>query len=151
MSQFDASVVWRRLRKINSFITRLKKFEALTLTDYLESEDNQLIAERLIQLCTEAALDINKYILSKLGVLDNRAHWTNKDYFLEASRQNILTPDVARELADAASMRNILVHLYLDINPEIVFNSIQKSIIYYPLYVSQISKYIDFLSESQLI
>ncbi|USR91300.1 DUF86 domain-containing protein [Phormidium yuhuli AB48] len=145
MSQFDASVVWRRLQKINSFVARLKKFETITLADYLESEDNQLIAERLIQLCTEAALDINKYILSQLGVLDNKTHWTNKDYFLEASRQNILTPDVARELADAASMRNILVHLYLDINPEIVFNSIQKSIMYYPLYVSQIAKYLDSL------
>ena len=145
MSQFNTSVIWRRLEKISSLIARLKKFNTMTLTDYLESEDNQLISERLIQLCAEAALDINKYLLSQLGILENRAHWTNKDYFLEASHQKILTSEVARELADAASMRNILVHLYLDINPEIVFNSIHKSIRYYPLYVSQIAEYLDSL------
>ena|GEM_PF-922196 len=148
MSELDVSVVWVRLEKINQLITRLERFNTMSLKDYLESEDSQLVAERLIQLCTEAALDINKYILSKLGILKQRTNWTNKDYFWEAGNQEILTPEVARELADAASMRNILVHLYLDINSETVFMSIHKSLKYYPLYVSQIAEYIDSLTNT---
>lgn len=148
MSKIDPKIVLTRLNKIEEYLQRLDKYETLTLEEYLENEETQLITERLIQIITEAALDINKHILSRLGILQQRDDWTNKDYFLEVGNHKIITQDLANELSAAAGMRNILVHLYLNINPNQVFSAIAKSLQYYPLYMRQITTYLDNLEEN---
>ncbi len=146
MKALDVNVVLVRLDKIEDYISRLDKYQNLTLEEYLNSQDIQMITERIIQIITEAALDINKYILSCNGVLETQDNWTNKDYFLMAAQQQILTEDLAIQLAKAAGMRNILVHLYLDIDSRQVFEGIHQSLIYYPLYIRQILTYLDSLT-----
>ena len=146
MKVLDVNVVLVRLNKIEDYITRLDKYQNLTLEEYLNSQDIQMITERIIQIITEAALDINKYILSCNGVLKKKENWTNKDYFIMAAQQQILTYDLAVQLAKAAGMRNILVHLYLDIDSRQVFEGIHQSLIYYPLYIRQILTYLDSLT-----
>ena len=96
---------------------------------------------------TEAALDILKHLLSCLGIIQQKKDWTNRDYCLEAAKLEILTPEIANQLAKAAGMRNILVHIYLDIEPEQVFFAIAKSLKIYPIYIQQIAAYLDSLDE----
>lgn len=146
MKTLDINVVLVRLNKIEDYITRLEKYQNLTIDEYLNSQDIQMITERIIQVITEAALDINKYILSCNGILENKDNWTNKDYFLIAAQQQILTEDLAIQLAKAVGMRNILVHLYLDIDSIQVFEGIRQSLIYYPLYIRQILTYLDSIN-----
>jgi uncharacterized protein YutE (UPF0331/DUF86 family) len=43
-------------------------------------------------------------------------------------------------------MRNVLVHLYLDIDPNQVFEGIHQSLAYYPLYIRQILTYLDSIT-----
>ena len=143
MKTLDVNVVLVRLNKIEDYITRLEKYENLTIDEYLNSQDIQMITERIIQIITEAALDINKYILSCNGILETKKNWTNKEYFIMAAQQQILTEDLAIELAKAAGMRNVLVHLYLDIDSRQIFEGIHQSLIYYPLYIRQVLTYLD--------
>ncbi|EDX77266.1 hypothetical protein MC7420_403, partial [Coleofasciculus chthonoplastes PCC 7420] len=67
------------------------------------------------------------------------------DAFIEAGRQGIITTELASELAQAAGMRNILVHQYKDIDSTIVFAAIQKALIQYSLYIKEITDYINLL------
>ena len=143
MKTLDVNVVLVRLNKIEDYITRLEKYENLTIDEYLNSQDIQMITERIIQIITEAALDINKYILSCNGILETKNNWTNKEYFIMAAQQQIITEDLAIELAKAAGMRNVLVHLYLDIDSRQIFEGIHHSLIYYPLYIRQVLTYLD--------
>lgn len=143
MKTLDVNVVLVRLNKIEDYITRLEKYENLTIDEYLNSQDIQMITERIIQIITEAALDINKYILSCNGILETKNNWTNKEYFIMAAQQQIITEDLAIELAKAAGMRNVLVHLYLDIDSRQIFEGIHQSLIYYPLYIRQVLTYLD--------
>ena len=143
MKALDVNVVLVRLNKIEDYINRLEKYQNITLEEYLNSQDIQMITERIIQIITEAALDINKYILSCNGILETKNNWTNKEYFIMAAQQQILTEDLAIELAKAAGMRNVLVHLYLDIDSRQIFEGIHQSLIYYPLYIRQVLTYLD--------
>ncbi|CCQ58150.1 Conserved protein [Crocosphaera watsonii WH 0005] len=143
MKALDVNVVLVRLNKIEDYINRLEKYQNITLEEYLNSQDIQMITERIIQIITEAALDINKYILSCNGILETKKNWTNKEYFIMAAQQQILTEDLAIELAKAAGMRNVLVHLYLDIDSRQIFEGIHQSLIYYPLYIRQVLTYLD--------
>ena len=143
MKALDVNVVLVRLNKIEDYINRLEKYQNITLEEYLNSQDIQMITERIIQIITEAALDINKYILSCNGILETKKNWTNKEYFIMAAQQQIITEDLAIELAKAAGMRNVLVHLYLDIDSRQIFEGIHQSLIYYPLYIRQVLTYLD--------
>jgi len=147
MTTFDMNVILTRLSKIENYLKRLKKYESTTFEEYSESQDIQLITERLIQVMTEAVLDILKHLLSCLGIIQQKKDWTNRDYCLEAAKLEILTPEIANQLAKAAGMRNILVHIYLDIEPEQVFFAIAKSLEIYPIYIQQIAAYLDSLDE----
>jgi uncharacterized protein YutE (UPF0331/DUF86 family) len=145
MTTFDINVILTRLSKIEDYLKRLEKYQSTTLDEYSENKDIQLITERLIQVMTEAALDIIKHLLSCLGVLRQKETWTNKDYFLEAANLNIISSEIANQLVKAAGMRNILVHIYLNIEPGQVFLAIAKSLEIYPIYIHQITLYLDSL------
>ena len=80
--------------------------------------------------------------------MQQKKDWTNRDYCLEAVKVGILSSEIANQLVKAAGMRNILVHIYLNIEPEQVFFAIAKSLEIYPIYIHQITLYLDSLDEN---
>jgi uncharacterized protein YutE (UPF0331/DUF86 family) len=142
MTDIDSEVVLVRLRLIAKYRNTLEEFNSVSFDEYLGDFRQQLIVERLLQLMVEAATDINTYLLVQLHQVSPATYF---DSFIEAGRQGIITPKLAAKLAQSAGMRNILVHQYKDIDNRIVFDAIPKALEQYPLYVQQITAYIDSL------
>jgi uncharacterized protein YutE (UPF0331/DUF86 family) len=139
MTNIDKFVVASRLALITRYLERLKGFENTLLEEYLNDFDQQLIVERLLQLMIQAAIDINDHVLSKLSP---GASITNFEAFIELSKLQIITPDLAKNLAKSASMRNRLVHEYDEIDSIQVFEGITFALCEYPMYVQQIHDYL---------
>ncbi|MBD2773683.1 type VII toxin-antitoxin system HepT family RNase toxin [Iningainema tapete] len=139
MTAIDSVVIATRLELITRYLESLKRFEAITIDDYLNDFDKQLIVERLLQLMIQAAIDINEHILSSL-LQGNSA--TNFEAFIELGRCGIITPELARQLAQSAGLRNRLVHEYDDLDPNQVFKAINFALRQYPFYVQQINTYL---------
>jgi uncharacterized protein YutE (UPF0331/DUF86 family) len=66
---------------------------------------------------------------------------------LQAEQYGMITPKVAEELSKSAGLRNILAHRYLEIDYTKLFDGIKSALIYYPIYIQQISEYINRLGE----
>ena len=144
MKNIETVIIETRLELIGRYLDRLKKSEGISLDDYLSSFDNQLIIERLLQLMTQAAIDINDHILSKLNPGES---YTNFDAFIELGKYQIITPELAKQIAPSSGLRNRLVHEYDDIDPNQVFKAINFALQQYPLYVRQINSYLISLSK----
>ncbi|MEC4813459.1 MAG: DUF86 domain-containing protein [Scytonema sp. PMC 1069.18] len=142
MSDIDSEVVLVRIRLMTKYLNTLEPCRSMSLDEYLGDFRQQLIVERLLQLLAEASLDMNKYLLSQLYNINPA---TNFDSFSEAGRQGIINQDLAANLAQAVGMRNILVHQYKDIDSRIVFSAIPKALKQYPLYIQQVTAYLDSL------
>lgn len=142
MTDINSELVLVRLRLIAKYRNTLGEFNSVSLDEYLSDFRQQLIVERLLQLMVEAAKDINTYLLVQLHQISPSTYF---DSFIEAGRQGIITPEIAAKLAQAAGMRNILVHQYKDIDNRIVFAAIPKALEQYPLYIQQITAYLDSL------
>jgi uncharacterized protein YutE (UPF0331/DUF86 family) len=136
----DLEVVLVRLRLITKYLNTLEEFRDVTIDEYLDNFRHQLSVERLLQLMAEAATDINKYMLVQLHQISPD---TSGNSFIEAGEQGIIAAELAAELAKAARMRNILVHQYKDIDSSIVFTGIAKALQQYPLYIQQVTTYLD--------
>jgi uncharacterized protein YutE (UPF0331/DUF86 family) len=141
MTNIEPVIIETRLELIGRYLDHLKKSEGISLDDYLSSFEQQLITERLLQLMTQAAIDINDHILSKLKPGKS---YTKFEAFIELGKYQILTPELAKQIAPSSGLRNRLVH---DIDPNQVFMAISFALQQYPLYVRQINSYLITLEE----
>lgn len=144
MSNIDPEIVLVRLRLITKYYNTLEEFRSASLDDFLTDFRQQLVVERLLQLMTQAAIDINEHILSKLSPGNSV---TNFEAFIELSKYQVITPELAKQIAPSSGLRNRLVHEYDEIDPQKVFESISFALQQYPLYVRQINSYIISLSQ----
>jgi uncharacterized protein YutE (UPF0331/DUF86 family) len=144
MNNIDSEIVLSRLKLITKYYNTLVEFNSLSLDEFLGDFRQQLIVERLLQLMTQAAIDINDHILSKLK---SGKSYTNFEAFIELGKYQILTPELAKQIAPSSGLRNRLVHEYDDIDPNQVFMAISFALQQYPLYVRQINSYLITLEE----
>jgi uncharacterized protein YutE (UPF0331/DUF86 family) len=134
-----------KLNFMSNYLGQLKRFESITLAEYLDDFDKQLVVERLLQLIFQVGIDINRYLLKELGI--DQGDTTNFDTFIKMERLGIITNELARELSESGSLRNRLVHLYDEIDPAKVYPAIKKALQFYPLYIRQIVSYLNSLEE----
>lgn len=138
----ENAIVLTRLGFIGKNLQKLKRFETMTLAAYLDNSDLQIISERLLEVIIQTSIDINKHLLTQGYQISSI---TYKESFQQLGDYEILPRKLAKELSSAASLRNVLAHQYLDIDYTELFASIQKVLLLYPLYVQQITQYLDKL------
>lgn len=80
--------------------------------------------ERLLELVVQVAVDILTHELAERGVTPQ----SYRAAFLGAADADLLPEDLADRLADAAGLRNVLVHMYDDIDYEIVAASVNRAL-----------------------
>jgi uncharacterized protein YutE (UPF0331/DUF86 family) len=55
----------------------------------------------------------------------------------------VISEELYREIKGLGGFRNILVHRYLDINPDEVFESFQKGLVIFPAFAREILAWLD--------
>jgi uncharacterized protein YutE (UPF0331/DUF86 family) len=68
---------------------------------------------------------------------------TYYDSFIDAGKNYLTSRELANDLEKSAGMRNRLVHQYEEIDHEIVFKSISIALQQFPLYIQQITTYLE--------
>jgi len=144
MSNIDTEIVLVRLQLINKYYNTLEEFRSTSLDEFLNDFRQQLVVERLLQLMTQAAIDINDHILSKLNPGKTE---TNFNSFISLGKYSVITVELARQIAPSSGLRNRLVHEYDEIDPRQVFKAISFALQQYPLYVRQVNSYLISLSQ----
>jgi uncharacterized protein YutE (UPF0331/DUF86 family) len=138
----ESAIVLTRLGFIAQNLQKLKRFKTMTLIQYLDDSDSQIISERLLEVIIQTSIDINKHLLTQ-GYQINSS--TYKESFYQLGDYEIIPRQLAEELSNAASLRNVLAHEYLNIDYSKLFTSIQKVLLLYPLYIKHITQYLDKL------
>ena len=95
--------------------------------------------ERMIQALVDLALDINGHIASSvLG----RAPATGRESFDLAAQAGVITPELAHALKPSVGLRNVLVHLYAEIDVDIVAHSVGEVIEHFGEYVRSVARWL---------
>ena len=76
-------------------------------------------------MAIQAATDIAQIILAELGETVPRNY---ADVFTLLGQLGVCSSDLTRRLVHMARFRNILVHLYLDVDPDKVYDALQVSL-----------------------
>ena len=115
-------VVARKLDFLRMTLADLQPFSGSSLERVLAEHYR---VERLFEVLVTAAADLIQHLLAERKV----AAASYSDAFARAGRLGILPADLAAKLQEAAKMRNVLVHLYEDIDYQRVRDNIDPLLV----------------------
>lgn len=121
----DAPMVRRRLRRLDERLRRLRELGERPRGDFLEDPVVQAAAERLLQVTIQIVLDVGAHVLADRGVVDWEEYRAVPERLAE---EGILPPELADRLVRAAGQRNVLVHLYTEVDPDLVYETLQEEL-----------------------
>jgi uncharacterized protein YutE (UPF0331/DUF86 family) len=122
----DQNVVLRKIVLLEEYLQDLE--ETRTNTSWEQFSTDKIIrryVERTLQIAVEACLDITTHLISYESF---REPQNNKDCFQVLMEQGILPVELTEQLKKMAQFRNIIVHDYVRIQPEIVYAILTKNI-----------------------
>jgi len=125
MTEITKEIVVNKLSSLEETLEKLKKYQAMSKDEYFADERNELSVERLLQTGLETVVDIARYL-----IIENKLQKPgekNSEFEILAN-SGIVSGELAVKLTKAKSFRNVLVHDYLDVDPEIVYENLQNNL-----------------------
>lgn len=133
----DGDLVTLRLRALECYRESLEDLLSAGKQSYLEDLDTQLKLERALQLAIQTCIDIGAHIVADEGFESPSDYG---DIFRILAQNGTIDAELAERLNGAAGTRNLLVHGYLNIDRERLWNEI--SLEDFTQFALQISKLI---------
>jgi uncharacterized protein YutE (UPF0331/DUF86 family) len=116
----DAESVTNRLQRLEQLLRELDAIRAGGRDAYMAQLRTRLAAEHALQLAVQTCIDIGAHLVSELGL---KAPDDYRGVF-SSLRPAGLDEPLAERLAAAAGMRNILVHGYLDVDDQLIWDAL---------------------------
>ncbi len=118
----------------------MRDIQPYSRDEFVSSAPLTNIAERQFQVAIQAAIDIGAGLLSDMGVD------TPKDYadiMAKLGEVGILPSSLASRLAGMVKFRNVLVHLYLEVDLDKVYKYIQEDLGDLELFVQHVTMFLE--------
>lgn len=139
MPKVDKELIQRKIKLVESDLSKLKDYRKLSLEQYLGDEKAQLIAERLLEKITGRIIDINYHILREGYEIMPEDYYNS---FIEMGKNRVITGKFAEEMAKSAGLRNALAHEYEEINQKLVHASIRNALTQVPKYLREVLNFL---------
>lgn len=121
----DREILTTRLSKLREALRKLKEIAARDRDSYLASDNDRALAEHYLRLALEAMFDTGNHVIATEGY---RKPLQLREIPLILSENSVIDRDLAEKCARSAGLRNRLVHSYIDIDHEIIFDILQKDL-----------------------
>jgi uncharacterized protein YutE (UPF0331/DUF86 family) len=121
----EKDVLLKRLTLLEEYVRDLEEVKDKSLKEFKSDKVIRRYVERTLHMATEACLDVANHIISYEGFREPK---DNKDSFEVLMEEKIIMPELTEKLKKIAQFRNVVVHDYIRIKPEIVYNILQNNI-----------------------
>ena len=110
-----------RLRRLEETIERLEQVREGGRDAYLTDANLRAMTERRLEVAIQICIDLGAQIVAELSAPAPRDY---AGIFKILADKGLLPADLAGRMGDAARQRNLLVHLYMEIDDGAVFDSL---------------------------
>lgn len=139
MNSIDKEIIYRRLIRLERILLILENKAQMTLDAYLKNDDLQAAVERRLQLAAQICIDVANYLLARLRL---ELPEEEENLFLTLAKSKIIDPELAEKMKGLVRFRNILVHEYLGVNPELVHHNLQQNLEDFRGFIVAITSYV---------
>jgi uncharacterized protein YutE (UPF0331/DUF86 family)/predicted nucleotidyltransferase len=125
----------------------VRELQALNLPEagleaYLSDKRSRALSEHYLRLAIEATLDLGRHVVVKTGLGVPQEY---REVGRILREQGILPASLGEQLESMAGMRNVLVHLYWDIDYTLLYGTIVENLDTFERCVDHIFRYLDEL------
>lgn len=121
----DLDVFRLRLAKLREVVRHLAGLAETDRATLLADDGLLAQLERWMHLAVEASIDLAQHLIASEG-------WptpaTNREAFQLLGRKGVLPPALADQMEGWAGLRNILVHLYLQVDHELLYTILTEEL-----------------------
>lgn len=103
----------------------MHELQSIGRDDFVSNYLISSTVERQFQIAIQAAIDIAQIILVELGETVPRNY---ADVFTLLGQLEVCSSDLTGRLVQMARFRNVLVHLYLEVDPDKVYEALQNNL-----------------------
>jgi len=135
-----------KLEQLGEYVRILKTYQNRTLTDLNEDFTLRGAVERYLGLALQCSLDIGEMIISKEKL---RTPETYREIIEILGENGILPKNFAQRFAFAAGFRNILIHMYADIDVEEVHQFLQENLGDFDEFAKSIAEHLEKCGKSK--
>jgi len=121
----DAETLRLRIEALLEYLVRVDRFKEIGRDRFVNDADTHHLAERYLQLATEAALDIAHHIIADRNYTPPSSY---REAFAILNKHGVMPSALTTRLQAWAGYRDLLVHGYLDIDHGIAWDAIQNDL-----------------------
>jgi uncharacterized protein YutE (UPF0331/DUF86 family) len=121
----DKALIGRKLADMEIYLSQIHEYSGLSVKAYRDDWKAQRIVERTLQMLIELCVDIANHIISDEGL---RLSTTYSDTFRVLMENRIIGAQLCKVMERMAKFRNVVVHQYEKIDPEIVVSILHKNL-----------------------
>lgn len=135
----DITPIVARLSVIADSVHVLQELQRLSVEEFTGDHIVCAAAERHFQVAIQAALDIGGMLLAHTST---RIPEHYSDIFPHLADIGVLPRDFAQKLVGMAKFRNILVHMYLEVDARRMYHYVQHNLGDFELFAQYVSTYL---------
>ena len=132
-------LVLEMLSALREYVNKLKPLQNISLDEIASDYVSYWAVLHGLQLAIQCTIDIGSHLLSGSGT-ERPADYKNVN--LGLGRQGIIPSDFAQRFQGIAGFRNILVHQYLQVDVEIVYEQLKQGLEDFEQFMVFVHKYL---------
>lgn len=136
----DRGKVENLLHHLYTYTTYLKGLAQQDRRAFLTDPRSTGSARYYLQVSIESCISIANHIIATEKL---RAPSDYKDTFRVLQEADILPDSLARKMRELAGLRNLLVHLYLEVDDELVYEGIRTELDDFAAFADRIMAFLD--------
>ncbi len=130
----------RKLRSMKRYVDFLRSHTSVTKEELEENYELKSAIERNFQLAIESALDVGEIIISAEDLEKPEDY---RSVILILGKHKVIPKDFAEGFAKAAGLRNILVHMYEEVDVGKLHNYLQNNLEDINEFATFVAKYLE--------
>jgi uncharacterized protein YutE (UPF0331/DUF86 family) len=137
---FRRAIIEARLKELDTVVAQLNRYRDLEPDIMKQDLEKRWVIERGLEAGAQLILDIADHLLSShFGYYSE----TYEDTLKGLLEKNVISEELYHQIKGLGSLRNILIHQYIQVDLDIVFNSFCKSLKVFPLFANEIIRWME--------
>ena len=128
------------LRNLEAAVARLNEISKMTLAQFLVDGLALGAAKYYLQTAIEACIDIGNHVISAESFRSPRDY---RDVFSILHEEGIVTDEAVEDFRKMAGLRNRLVHLYWEVDDELIYEYLQTGPGEFEKYARMITEFVN--------
>jgi len=127
------------LQNLKRYVEKLKHLASLSREDFLSDFTKVESAKHLFQVSVESCIDVSNHIIASERFRAPRSYVETFEILVE---QGFIDKDFLPTLRQMVRFRNRLVHLYWEVDAELIYDILQKNLDDFEIFTSRILRYV---------